>query len=59
MIFICWMLVIFIRRITEALNMLYAINATVAAAEAPYTPRGCVAQAGNVAEVMRSWVNTD
>ncbi|WP_028571702.1 amylo-alpha-1,6-glucosidase [Desulfonatronum lacustre] len=28
-------------------------------AEAPYTPRGCVAQAWSVAEVLRSWVNTD
>ncbi|MHC1725029.1 MAG: amylo-alpha-1,6-glucosidase [Syntrophobacteraceae bacterium] len=27
-------------------------------AEAPYTPRGCVAQAWSVAEVLRSWVNT-
>ena len=27
--------------------------------EAPYTPRGCVAQAWSVAEVLRSWVNTD
>ncbi len=28
-------------------------------AEAPYTPRGCVAQAWSVAEVLRCWVNTD
>ena len=28
-------------------------------AEAPYTPRGCVAQAWSVAEVLRSWVKTD
>jgi predicted glycogen debranching enzyme len=27
-------------------------------AEEPYTPRGCVAQAWSVAEVLRSWVNT-
>ncbi len=27
-------------------------------AEAPYTSRGCVAQAWSVAEVLRSWVNT-
>ena len=27
-------------------------------AEAPYTPRGCVAQAWSVAEVLRSWVKT-
>ncbi len=27
-------------------------------AEAPYTPRGCPAQAWSVAEVLRSWVNT-
>ena len=27
-------------------------------AEAPYTPRGCVAQAWSVAEVLRGWVNT-
>ena len=27
-------------------------------AEAPYTPRGCVAQAWSVAEVLRCWVNT-
>ena len=24
----------------------------------PYTPRGCVAQAWSVAEVLRSWVRT-
>jgi predicted glycogen debranching enzyme len=28
-------------------------------AEAPYTPRGCVAQAWSVAEVLRSWVKTE
>jgi predicted glycogen debranching enzyme len=27
-------------------------------AEPPYTPRGCVAQAWSVAEVLRAWVNT-
>jgi predicted glycogen debranching enzyme len=27
-------------------------------AEAPYTPRGCIAQAWSVAEVMRAWVRT-
>jgi glycogen debranching enzyme len=27
-------------------------------AEAPYTPRGCVAQAWSVAEVLRCWVRT-
>jgi glycogen debranching enzyme len=27
-------------------------------AEAPYTPRGCVAQAWTVAEVMRCWQKT-
>jgi len=27
-------------------------------AEAPFTPRGCVAQAWSVAEVLRSWMNT-
>jgi predicted glycogen debranching enzyme len=27
-------------------------------AEEPYTPRGCVAQAWSVAEVLRSWINT-
>jgi predicted glycogen debranching enzyme len=27
-------------------------------AEEPYTPRGCVAQAWSVAEVLRSWANT-
>jgi predicted glycogen debranching enzyme len=27
-------------------------------AEAPYMPRGCVAQAWSVAEVLRGWVNT-
>jgi glycogen debranching enzyme len=27
-------------------------------AEEPYTPRGCVAQAWGVAEVLRSWVKT-
>ena len=28
-------------------------------AEAPYTPRGCVAQAWSVAEVLRAWLKTD
>jgi glycogen debranching enzyme len=28
-------------------------------AEPPYTPRGCVAQAWSVAEVLRAWVLTD
>jgi len=28
-------------------------------AEPPYTPRGCVAQAWSVAEVLRCWVNTE
>jgi glycogen debranching enzyme len=27
-------------------------------AEAPYTPRGCIAQAWSVAEALRSWVRT-
>ena len=27
-------------------------------AEAPFTPRGCVAQAWSVAEVLRCWVKT-
>ena len=27
-------------------------------AEAPYYPRGCVAQAWSVAEVLRTWVQT-
>jgi predicted glycogen debranching enzyme len=27
-------------------------------AEAPYTPRGCIAQAWSVAELLRSWVKT-
>jgi glycogen debranching enzyme len=27
-------------------------------AEQPYTPRGCIAQAWSVAEVLRSWVKT-
>lgn len=27
-------------------------------AEAPFTPRGCVAQAWSVAELLRSWINT-
>jgi glycogen debranching enzyme len=27
-------------------------------AEEPYTPRGCIAQAWSVAEVLRSWVKT-
>jgi predicted glycogen debranching enzyme len=30
----------------------------VADAEAPFTPRGCIAQAWSVAETLRSWVNT-
>ena len=28
-------------------------------AEAPFTPRGCIAQAWSVAEVLRSWVKLD
>ncbi len=28
-------------------------------AEAPFTPRGCIAQAWSVAEVLRCWVKTD
>ena len=28
-------------------------------AEAPYTPRGCIAQAWSVAEVLRAWVKLD
>jgi glycogen debranching enzyme len=28
-------------------------------AEAPFTPRGCVAQAWSVAEVLRSWIKVD
>jgi glycogen debranching enzyme len=28
-------------------------------AEAPYTPRGCVAQAWSVAEVLRAWATLD
>jgi glycogen debranching enzyme len=27
-------------------------------AEEPFTPRGCVAQAWSVAEVLRAWVRT-
>jgi glycogen debranching enzyme len=27
-------------------------------AELPYTPRGCIAQAWSVAEVLRCWVKT-
>jgi len=27
-------------------------------AEAPFTPRGCVAQAWSVAETLRSWIRT-
>ena len=27
-------------------------------AEAPYTPRGCIAQAWSVAEVLRCWIRT-
>ncbi|MFO0841805.1 MAG: amylo-alpha-1,6-glucosidase [Gemmataceae bacterium] len=27
-------------------------------AEAPFTPRGCVAQAWSVAEMLRGWVRT-
>ena len=27
-------------------------------AEAPYPPRGCIAQAWSVAEVLRSWIKT-
>ena len=28
-------------------------------AEAPYTPRGCIAQAWTVAEVLRAWLLTE
>jgi glycogen debranching enzyme len=28
-------------------------------AEAPFTPRGCIAQAWSVAEVLRCWVKTE
>ena len=28
-------------------------------AEGPFTPRGCIAQAWSVAEVLRGWVMTD
>jgi len=28
-------------------------------AEAPYTPRGCPAQAWSVAEVLRAWIKTN
>jgi len=28
-------------------------------AEAPFTPRGCIAQAWSVAEVLRAWVKTE
>ncbi len=28
-------------------------------AEPPYTPRGCIAQAWSVAEVLRAWIRTD
>jgi glycogen debranching enzyme len=28
-------------------------------AEAPFTPRGCIAQAWGVAELLRSWISTD
>ena len=27
-------------------------------AEAPFTPRGCIAQAWSVAEVLRAWIKT-
>jgi glycogen debranching enzyme len=27
-------------------------------AEPPFTPRGCIAQAWTVAEVLRAWINT-
>jgi glycogen debranching enzyme len=27
-------------------------------AEAPFTPRGCIAQAWSVAEILRCWVKT-
>jgi glycogen debranching enzyme len=27
-------------------------------AEPPYTPRGCIAQAWSIAEVLRAWVKT-
>jgi glycogen debranching enzyme len=30
----------------------------VADAEAPFYPRGCIAQAWSVAEVLRAWVKT-
>ena len=35
-----------------------ARSAEVFDAEPPYTPRGCIAQAWSVAEVLRSWVKT-
>jgi glycogen debranching enzyme len=28
-------------------------------AEAPFTPRGCIAQAWSVAEFLRSWIKLD
>jgi glycogen debranching enzyme len=28
-------------------------------AEGPFTPRGCVAQAWSVAEVLRAWIRTE
>ena len=28
-------------------------------AEQPYTPRGCIAQAWSVAEVLRAWLKTE
>jgi glycogen debranching enzyme len=28
-------------------------------AEEPYTPRGCVAQAWSVAEVLRAWLDSE
>jgi glycogen debranching enzyme len=28
-------------------------------AEEPYTPRGCIAQAWSVAEVLRAWLKTE
>jgi glycogen debranching enzyme len=28
-------------------------------AEPPYVPRGCIAQAWTVAEVLRAWIKTD
>ena len=54
--------------ITKATNVRYDPNARaprwlkflaeVFDAEAPFTPRGCIAQAWSVAEVLRCWVET-